>query len=332
MLRPPIILLITLSGMVLAGCSGASKKTNQAQEILFSEKPAAAPADFTVNYVSADYEKRQEGYDWIAVTVKEKGMDNAISISVRSRADRKKPTCTFDATAYRLDEKTYHTVIDGKTVLFTFNDDNINIATENPEDSGMLYYYCSGGASLEGDYTRIEGALDQDQIDKTIFNKALNLQGIGFDISTREEGMSTLLTIVPLGLSIVNDAVTHTIDGTVTNAEIEDLNSDGYPEVLVYIHSKGSGTYGEVIGYSVNNGKSMSQVYFPPIAENDKLSQGYMGHDEFAIVETSLVQRFPIYRENDVNARPTGGTRQIQYKLVDGEAMRRFVVDKVIEY
>jgi len=70
----------------------------------------------------------------------------------------------------------------------------------------------------------------------------------------------------------------------------------------------------------------------PSVAENAEASNGYMGHDEFAIVESTLVQRFPIYKPGDSNANPTGGTRQIQYKLKDGEAMRKFVVDQVVEY
>jgi len=47
---------------------------------------------------------------------------------------------------------------------------------------------------------------------------------------------------------------------------------------------------------------------------------GYMGHDEFAVVESSLARRFPIYKKGDSNANPTGGMRQLQYKLVPGEA------------
>ena len=54
-----------------------------------------------------------------------------------------------------------------------------------------------------------------------------------------------------------------------------------------------------------------------------------MGHDEFTIIESSLARRFPIYRDGDTNSNPTGGMRQIQYKLVDGEASRKFVVDKI---
>ena len=45
-----------------------------------------------------------------------------------------------------------------------------------------------------------------------------------------------------------------------------------------------------------------------------------MGHDEFRVVESSLVRRFPVYREGDTNAKPTGGTRQISYELKAGEA------------
>lgn len=57
-----------------------------------------------------------------------------------------------------------------------------------------------------------------------------------------------------------------------------------------------------------------------------------MGHDEFAIIETTLARRFPIYKDGDTNNNPTGGTRQIEYKLKDGEASRLFVIDKISKY
>ena len=57
-----------------------------------------------------------------------------------------------------------------------------------------------------------------------------------------------------------------------------------------------------------------------------------MGHDEMAIVENTFCQRFPIYKDGDSNANPTGGTRQIQYKLVDGETGRVLKIDKVLEF
>lgn len=167
---------------------------------------------------------------------------------------------------------------------------------------------------------------------KIVFQKTLALQNISFLIEATGAGSVTNLTIQPEGLEIDNQQISLETDGQVVDAEIEDLNSDGYPEVLIYTSSAGSGSYGHVIGYSVNNGKSMSQISFPELSDNKEASLGYMGHDEFAIVETSLVRRFPIYKDQDTNSNPTGGTRQIQYKLKEGEASRVFVIDKISEY
>ncbi|MGB5653046.1 MAG: PliI family lysozyme inhibitor of I-type lysozyme [Robiginitalea sp.] len=164
------------------------------------------------------------------------------------------------------------------------------------------------------------------------FQKILTLQDITFDITTIGDGSVSELTIEPTGLEIENQKIALEIEGQVVNAEIEDLNSDGFPEILIYTVSAGSGSYGDVIAYSVNNGKSISQIYFPDISENKEAGMGYMGHDEFAVVETSLVRRFPIYKSGDSNSNPTGGTRQIQYKLQDGEASRLFVIDNISEY
>ena len=49
-------------------------------------------------------------------------------------------------------------------------------------------------------------------------------------------------------------------------------------------------------------------------------------HDEFAIVETTLVRRFPIYKKGDANAKPTGGTRQLQYNLEINSEGKSFVI------
>lgn len=176
----------------------------------------------------------------------------------------------------------------------------------------------------------IENPVEKKQ--NIIFQKSLTLQNITFDISTTGEGSIGELTIQPKGLDIDNQKITVELDGQVVDAEIEDLNSDGFPEILIYTTSAGSDSYGNVIGYSVNNGKSISQIYFPEISENKEASSGYMGHDEFAIIETTLARRFPVYKDGNTNNNPTGGTRQIDYKLKDGETSRQFVIAKISEY
>ncbi len=180
---------------------------------------------------------------------------------------------------------------------------------------------------------KINEPIDQKQIDKTKFNKALNLQDVGFNVSSIEQDGKNTLTIFTFGLKELEYNETFDIDGEkVINVEVEDLNSDGSPELFVFTQSVGSGSYGNVYAFSVNNKKSMSQVYFQPTAENSEINKGYMGHDEFSLVENTLGQRFPIYKEGDTNTEPTGGTRQVSYRLVEGEAMRKLEIDKITEY
>lgn len=165
------------------------------------------------------------------------------------------------------------------------------------------------------------------------FSREFDLQGIRFVVQASSNGSLNTLTITPSGLAEVNDVITREIDGTVTNAEVADINADGSPEIYVWVNSAGSGSYATPIGYSANNKKSLSEIYFPPISDDPINSKGYMGHDEFAVVEGVVAQRFPIYGEGDTNAGPTTGkTRQLQYKLVPGEAGWVMKLDQVVEY
>ena len=152
------------------------------------------------------------------------------------------------------------------------------------------------------------------------FDKVLKLQGISFHVQATNEGSLNQLKITPSGLSIVNDVIKQEIDGVVTGAEIADINADGSPEIYVYVNSAGSGSYGSLVAYSANNKKSLSEIYLAPLKDDKKNSVGYMGHDEFTIIENSFARRFPVYNEGDANCCPKGGTRQLQYKLVPGEA------------
>jgi hypothetical protein len=316
-----MVLFLTIS------CKNETKKIEEVSKTEFTEE-----LNILGSYVSDNYSKKSEGYDWIAISVTE-AESNQLNISVRSRADKKKPTCTFDAVANKVDDKVYQTQIDGKSILFEFTNVQISITTKKKDDEGLLYFYCSGGASIAGTYQKINEPIDQNQIDKTKFNRVLNLQDVGFNVSSIEKDGKNTLTIFTFGLNKREYQETFNIDGEeVINAEVEDLNSDGSPELFVFTRSVGSGSYGNVYAFSVNNKKSMSEVYFQPTAENSEINKGYMGHDEFSLVENTLGQRFPIYKDGDTNAEPSGGIRQVSYRLVEGEAMRKLKVDKITEY
>ena len=111
-----------------------------------------------------------------------------------------------------------------------------------------------------------------------------------------------------------------------------DLDGDGLPELYVYVRSAGSGSYGSVWAWAVAPEACLSEITLPPLAEMRGADKGYMGHDQIAVAEGTLVRRFPVYRASDTHAAPSGGARQMQYKLKSGAAGKRLDVDRIIEY
>jgi hypothetical protein len=146
------------------------------------------------------------------------------------------------------------------------------------------------------------------------------LQGVTFQVESPNDS-----SINPVAVRAMVDGKTFAeegmeADGTITGLEVEDLNGDGYPEIYVYVTSAGSGSYGSLIAYASNRNRSITPITLPPLEDDPAAAKGYMGHDRFVVGEGALVRNFPIYKEGDTNAAPTGGTRQIQYHLQAGEA------------
>ena len=283
---------------------------------------------FVGDYATDDYARRCEGYDWVSVTV-EKMHDQAAYIKVRARGDKKRPTCSFDGVGMVKSATVLEAEFGGRPLLFTVEGDVLTVSVTVEEDKGILHYFCSGGATLEGPYTRLKEALDTSAIAPEAFSKELSLQNVTFTITANDALPQATLVVRPAGLEIDNSFVVQQAEGQVTGAEIEDLNSDGWPELMVYSRSIEGSNPGSVVAFSVNNGKSMSSVAFPPL-EGGALV-GYRGGDEFSVVETSLARRFRIYKEGDADGAPTGPMRQLQYKLVEGEASRIFKLVDVTE-
>lgn len=164
------------------------------------------------------------------------------------------------------------------------------------------------------------------------FYAQLVLQGVTFRVESPNAGSINVVTTRSenvAGLFGIEEVEAY---GTVTNVEVNDLDADGYPEVFIYVSSAGSGSYGSLIAYASNRNQSLSRIYLPPIEEDPAIAAGYMGHDQFAVGEGSLLRRFPVYRSGDVNAKPSGGIRQIQYKLEVDEDGWKLQTDRVLDY
>ncbi|MCP4210259.1 MAG: hypothetical protein GY764_02165 [Halieaceae bacterium] len=155
---------------------------------------------------------------------------------------------------------------------------------------------------------------------------------ISFEMHATHGGSLNELTITPRGLPLSKDTISEPLEGGAVAAEIADLDANGWPEIYVFVSSAGSGSYGSLVAYAVNGGTSLTPVYLPALDETPGAADGYGGHDEFAIVENRLARRFPLYTEQDTNSAPSGGTRQIGYRLKAGEAGWILVPDTVSEY
>ncbi len=339
------IQLISILLVVLFGCTKEQPSTEQANVKNASDSSLqktntkdsaskdSAPQQFNVgnygNYVDGSYKDRSAGADWVAVKIIPYSKFR-VMVSFRSRADKMRPTCTYDGIASVIGPNELMSTESMGTIIFKFSGNSLTVSAGEGSQEPLLTYFCRGGGSLAGTYQKIDQELDKSQVDKTSFLKTLSMKGS--DIQFTIEVVGKKMTITPSGLKGDNKPVTQTVEDYINDAEIADLNSDGSPEIYIYTVAEGTGRFGNVIGYSVNNGKSISQINFPKIENNKEAYEGYGGKDEFAVVENSLVRRFPIFKPDDANAAPSGGTKQIQYKLKPGEAAWQLEVDKIVVY
>ena len=151
-------------------------------------------------------------------------------------------------------------------------------------------------------------------------DSTLALQGIRFRLQGPNDRSLNPLTVTPAGLAIDNRPQQQEVDGTVTSAEVADLDGDGSPELYIGITSAGSGSAGSLLSFAANRRRSLGLVFLAPLDPASPEAQGHQGHDRFSIEGNRLVWRFPVYRPGDPNAAPSGGTRAVYHRLMPGEA------------
>ena len=154
------ILTTSIALLALSGCNNVTPSVNN--HTIKQPNAAVTPAVQTVvgDYASDGYAKRAQGYDWVGVMIRADGNEQ-IDIKVRARSDVKKPTCHFDGKATLMGQDEAHGVIfqskvNDSTAFFQFKDDTLTI---DSQDKYALNYFCSGGASLVGEYQKLEGDL-----------------------------------------------------------------------------------------------------------------------------------------------------------------------------
>jgi hypothetical protein len=108
------------------------------------------------------------------------------------------------------------------------------------------------------------------------------------------------------------------VKGRINRSEIDDLNNDGFPDLMIYTVSGPRGQYGNAYAIVSLANKSFTPVGLPDVELDAKYRDGYRGYDEFTLLEGTLMRKFPIYKSDDKD-KPTGGRRVIQYQMTGTE-------------
>lgn len=158
------------------------------------------------------------------------------------------------------------------------------------------------------------------------FRKEAACGSIRFVVTSPQARDGNRFTITPSGLAVSNEPLTVETEGQVVDVMAEDIDGDNSPEVAV-ITEQSPDQKRQAHVFTTFAGKSFGMVHFPPVADA-KLLAGYSGSDEFAFVENTFIRRFPLFE----SGQKTPKTRQLQFKLKPGEAMKQLVLDRHVEY
>jgi hypothetical protein len=155
---------------------------------------------------------------------------------------------------------------------------------------------------------------------------------VGYRVSCRNKKYDeNELEVRPVGFENEAREMNFMLRGRVAKAEIDDLNGDGYPDLVLYVYMDSSATFGTVYAFVSKANKSFSGCVMPDPMMDGKINEGYKGHDQFSLMEGYLLDKFPIYKTGDDKDKPSGGTRVVLYQLVPDEG-DRFKFQKVRNY
>jgi hypothetical protein len=153
------------------------------------------------------------------------------------------------------------------------------------------------------------------------YDSTLKLGKAGFKVSCNNKGLEkNNLSIAPVGFENGARDVTFEVKGRVNKAEVDDLNMDGFPDLIIYVNLPGDKSKLNIIAVSSDKNQGFLPIYFPDILDDPKIKSGYKGGDEYYLMEGNLVRRFPVFNMQDTaNIQPTGMYRQVMYRVIYGE-------------
>lgn len=166
------------------------------------------------------------------------------------------------------------------------------------------------------------------------YDSSMKVGKAGYRVYCNNKGIDkNSVTISPIGFENTAREISIDIKGRIAKSEVDDLNNDGFPDLVMYVYNAGNKNTGTVIGVSSDKNQGFAPIFFPDITDDPKLKAGYMGNDQFFLMEGTLMRRFPVYNTMDTaHIQPTGSMRQIQYRVIPGDrGAQQFKVSRSYE-
>ncbi|MCB1276749.1 hypothetical protein [Prosthecobacter sp.] len=163
--------------------------------------------------------------------------------------------------------------------------------------------------------------------DAAVFMQEVSYRNMRFKVTSPAAETNNRMTIAPSGLQASNDPITIDVQGFVVDVQCDDMDGDDSPEIAV-ITQETKQEFGRAYVFTTFGKKSLGMVNFRDVTDDAKLLSGYGGGDQYQFVENTFIRRFPLFSDGE----KTGKTRQFQFKMKPGEAMKQLVFDKSVDY
>lgn len=166
------------------------------------------------------------------------------------------------------------------------------------------------------------------------FDSTMKIGKAGYKVTcTNRNPERNSINISPIGFDNSMRDFAFEVKGRVRRAEVDDLNRDNFPDLVLYIYTNDTLNKGTVVCISSESNTSVVPIVFPDIVDDPKLRDGYRGFDEFMLMEGVLTRRFPLFTTDSSGAQPTGKIRQVMYRVGEGDkGTKKFLVMRTYDY
>ena len=100
----------------------------------------------------------------------------------------------------------------------------------------------------------------------------MKLGNVGFKlVCNNKNDDKNYVTVSPIGFSSGARDVSFEVKGRIRKAEVDDLNGDLFPDMVIYVYMNGNDDKGTVFGVSSVKNETFAGIGFPDIVDDPKL-------------------------------------------------------------